>query len=161
MRISMIAAMTDQRLIGNAGQMPWHVPADLKFFKATTLNHTLLMGRKTFASIGNRPLPRRRHLIISRTTPQETLGVEWYTDIAQAIRAAKNAGETELFIAGGGEIYQLALPLADRLYITRIHHPTISSGDTYFPAWDPTQWRQTSQQEAEGCTFVIYDRIPV
>ncbi|MEI7766303.1 MAG: dihydrofolate reductase [Phycisphaerae bacterium] len=161
MRISMIAAMTDQRLIGDAGQMPWHVPADLKFFKATTLDHTLLMGRKTFASIGNRPLPRRRHLIISRTTPPETFGVEWYTDITQAIMAAKIAGETELFIAGGGEIYQLAMPLADRLYITHIHHPTMNSGDTYFPAWDPTRWQLTSHQEAEGCTFVIYDRIPV
>lgn len=105
--------MTPDRIIGWAGGLPWHFPEDLKHFRRLTLNHCVLMGRNTYNSLG-RPLPKRRNLVVSRRSRgPATDGVEWFADIAAAIEWARKHGETELFVAGGGEIYAAALNLAD------------------------------------------------
>src|ERR1035437_9607324 len=101
MLISIIVAMTPERLIGAAGRLPWYLPDDLKRFRKLTTGHCIVMGRKTFSSIG-RPLPKRRNLVISRNPdPPKVEGVEWFASLDEAIKTAREAGETELFIAGG------------------------------------------------------------
>jgi dihydrofolate reductase len=128
MKIAMIAAMANNRVIGKNNQMPWHLPADLKNFKAVTLGKPVLMGRKTFESIG-RALPGRRNLVISRTLPSDTKGVEWFNSVELAIAAAE--ASPELMIIGGAEIYRQCLPLAATLYLTEIDLDI--DGDAYFP----------------------------
>ncbi|NNM87346.1 MAG: dihydrofolate reductase [Phycisphaerae bacterium] len=161
MRISLIAAMSPDRIIGCAGALPWHFPEDLKHFRQLTLNHCVLMGRKTYSSL-SRPLPQRRNLVISRQAkPADTLtgdGVEWFNEISDAIQWADRQGETELFVAGGGEIYTATLNLANRMYLTIVHPEKPVSGDTWFPAWDAAQWTAVERKESIGLEFIIYDR---
>lgn len=158
MRVSIIVAMTPERLIGAAGRLPWHLPDDLKHFRNLTTGHCVVMGRKTFSSIG-RPLPKRRNLVITRNpAPPVVPGVEWFHNVNDAIAAARNSGETELFIAGGSEIYAQAFPLTDRLYITFVHRDFPFQGDTYFPPWDQTQWHPVSHELKGDCEFVTYER---
>lgn len=128
MKVAMIAAMASNRVIGKNNQMPWHMPADLKHFKAITLGKPVLMGRKTFQSIG-RPLPGRRNLVVSRTIPTDSLGAEWFESVGQALAAAESCAE--VMVIGGGEIYRQCLPLAEKLYLTEIDLST--DGDAYFP----------------------------
>ena len=162
MRISLIAAMTPDRIIGCAGALPWHLPEDLKHFRRLTLNHCVLMGRKTYSSLG-RPLPQRRNLVISRhAKPAVTLtgdGVEWFNDISAAIQWADHHGETELFVAGGGEIYTATLNLAHRMYLTIVHLEKPVIGDTSFPAWDASQWTLVQETKSSGLEFLTYDRF--
>lgn len=127
MLISLVAAMAANRVIGKDNQMPWHLPADLKHFKAVTLGKPVVMGRKTFESIG-RVLPGRRNLVISRTPPADSRGAEWVNSLAQALELLQ--GHDEVMIIGGGEIYRQALPLAQRLYLTDIDLTT--EGDAFF-----------------------------
>ena len=161
MRISLIAAMTPERIIGCAGALPWHFPEDLKHFRRLTLNHCVLMGRKTYSSLG-RPLPQRRNLVISRhARPADavtTAGVEWFNQISSALEWARSHGETELFVAGGGEIYTATLDLAHRMYLTIVHPEKPVTGDTWFPAWDATQWTVVEQTKSIGLEFITYDR---
>ena len=160
MLISLIVAMTPDRLIGAAGRLPWHMPEDLKRFKQLTLGHALIMGRKTYASIG-RPLPGRRNLIITHNpAPPAIAGVEWFTSLESALTSAQTAGETECFIAGGAQIYAQALLLAHRLYITYVQEGDGTfHGDTYFPAWDHSQWRTLRREPAPNMEFVTYERL--
>jgi dihydrofolate reductase len=126
-----IAAMAANRIIGRNGTMPWHLPEDLKFFKKTTLGHSVIMGRKTWDSLG-RPLPGRRNLVISRTLASDALpGAEVFRDLA-ALDAA-DLGETA-FIIGGAEIYQLLLPRCASVYLTVL--ADAAEGDTYFPVFE-------------------------
>lgn len=135
----MIAAMANDRVIGKDNQMPWHIPADLKFFKKTTLNKPVIMGRKTFDSIG-RPLPKRHNIVVTRSTDFSAEGVTVVHDTAAAIAAA---GEVdEVVIMGGGNIYQQFLPQADILYLTFIDLDT--KGDAFFP-----DYQQQGQQKGE------------
>lgn len=161
MLISIVVAMTPERLIGAAGRLPWHLPEDLKRFRKLTLGHAMVMGRKTFSSLG-RPLPGRRNLVVSRNANPPAVaggGVEWFTSLDDAVAAARAGGETECFIAGGTEIYAAALKCADRMYITFVQGDSPYQGDTYFPAWDPAQW-QTAQAERVGALeFVVYERV--
>ncbi len=159
MLISLISAMTPERVIGWKGQLPWHVPEDLQHFKRLTTGHCVLMGRKTFDSIG-RPLPRRRNLILSRRIPDPTpADTQWFTQLQEALAAAKQAGEQELFVVGGAEIYTLALPLADRMYISIIKCQTQVTGDTWFPKWNEEDWRIAESRQSQGVDFLTYDRI--
>lgn len=159
MHISLIAAMTPERVIGLNGKLPWNVPEDLKHFKTLTTGHAVLMGRKTFDSI-RRPLPNRTNLILSRTIPAAVpSGTQWFTDIAHAVKTAESAGEQELFIVGGAEIYKLAMPLADRMYISIIKLPSPATGDTWFPQWPDDQWRIADRRHSERVTFLRYDRL--
>ena len=158
MQISMIVAMTPERLIGAAGRLPWYLPDDLKRFRALTTGHCIVMGRKTFSSIG-RALPKRRNLVISRNPdPPKVEGVEWFASLDDAIKVARDAGETELFVAGGSEIYAAAFPQANRLYITFVHRDFPFQGDTFFPAWDQTAWHAVSQELKGDCEYVVYER---
>ncbi|MGL6549449.1 type 3 dihydrofolate reductase [Aeromonas hydrophila] len=137
MMISMIAAMAHDRVIGLDNQMPWHLPADLAHFKRVTLGKPVLMGRKTFESIG-RPLPGRRNLVISRNPDYRADGVEVIDSVEAALALLTGSDVAELMVIGGGHLYGQLLPRADRLYLTRIDLAV--EGDTRFPAFDEGDW---------------------
>ena len=162
MMISMVAAMANNRVIGKDNQMPWHLPADLKHFKQVTLGKPVVMGRKTFESIG-RLLPGRRNIIISRSTPADAKGAEWVTSLEQAFALLQQ--QPEIMVIGGAEIYRQCLPLAKRLYLTKIDLDT--NGDAYFPDYMAAgiNWRQieTSEHQADNmnphhCRFITLER---
>ena len=159
MIVSIIVAMTPERLIGAAGRLPWYLPDDLKRFRKLTMGHAILMGRKTFSSIG-RALPGRRNLVISRNAnPPKTEGVEWFASLDEALEAARVGGEAECFIAGGTEIYAAGLERADRMYITFVQRDFPFQGDTYFPMWDQTQWKASSTERKGDLEYVVYERV--
>jgi dihydrofolate reductase len=142
MKISLIVAMASNRAIGLNGQMPWHLSADLKHFKKITLQSVILMGRKTFESIG-RPLPNRTNIIISNTIGYQPKGCQVFKDIASALKYC--ADKPEVFVIGGSSLYQALFPKAHFLYLTEIHkHFT---GDTFFPEIDQTNWRLLESQK--------------
>lgn len=138
MMLSIIVAMANDRVIGLNNQMPWHLPADLAWFKKNTLNKPVIMGRKTFESIG-RPLPNRHNIIISRT-PQhsDNENITWVTSLEQALDLTQH--NEEVFIIGGGNIYLQALPKVARLYLTHIDAKL--DGDTRFPKYHTEKWQQ-------------------
>ncbi len=133
----MIAAIDEARAIGRGGELPWRLPNDLKRFKALTLGKTVLMGRKTFESIG-RPLPQRRNIVLTRDSSFAASGVEVVHDL-------RNALEDDLFVIGGGEIYALALPIATTLELT-IVQTVIPDADAFFPAWDGADWLEVRRE---------------
>lgn len=138
MRIAMIAAMANNRVIGKNNKMPWHLPEDLRHFKAMTLGKPVVMGRKTFESIG-RPLPGRHNIVISR---QVDLVIEGVTCVTSFEAAKQAAGDCEeLVVIGGGQLYAEVLPQADILYLTQIDLKV--EGDTYFPEWNGDDWQET------------------
>ncbi|MFB2845461.1 type 3 dihydrofolate reductase [Aeromonas veronii] len=139
MKISMIAAMAHDRVIGKDNQMPWHLPADLAHFKRVTLGKPILMGRKTFESIG-RPLPGRRNLVISRNPDYQAEGIEMVGSVEAALALLAGSSVEELMVIGGGHLYAEMLPSADCLYLTRIDLAV--DGDTRFPAFDDGQWQR-------------------
>ena len=139
MKISMIAAMAHDRVIGKDNQMPWHLPADLAHFKRVTLGKPVLMGRKAFESIG-RPLPGRRNLVISRNPGYQAEGIEVLGSVEAALALLAGSAVEELMVIGGGHLYAEMLPSADRLYLTQIDLAV--EGDTRFPAFDDGQWQR-------------------
>jgi len=138
--INLIVAMANNRVIGLNNQMPWHLPADLQHFKATTMSHPIVMGRKTFESIG-RPLPGRRNLVISRNPDLKIEGVEVYNSIESALDACSEA--SDIMIIGGSNLYSQTLQHADRLFLTFIDLDT--DGDAHFPDWTHMSWQETSR----------------
>ncbi len=157
-RISLIAAVASNGVIGREGRMPWHLPADLKRFKVLTMGHAIVMGRKTFDSIG-RLLPGRRTIVVTRQPGYRIEGAAVVHSLEQAIEQAGD--DDEVFVIGGGEIYAMALPMADRLHMTELAITPL--GDARFPAFDRSAWRETSREShrAEDGTafdFVVYDR---
>ncbi len=205
--LNIIAAVSQNGVIGKNGELPWYIPEDLKHFKKLTLGQTVLMGRKTFESILNRlgkPLPDRKNIVITRrddylnstslsakqnentpkspipfpkpktaspepkTTPLELKtispelfeserlveGIQIFPNIENALNAHKNEN---VFIIGGGEIYNQTINLVDKLYITEVHQNI--DGDIYFPEINKTIWRETSRENHDGFSFVIYDKI--
>ncbi|WP_280769416.1 dihydrofolate reductase [Salipaludibacillus daqingensis] len=158
--ISMIAAFSEGRVIGKDGDMPWHLPADLQHFKKVTSGHPILMGRKTFESIG-RPLPKRRNIVLTRDENFQASGVEVIHDVSE-VTPLMNEKE-EFFVIGGATLYELLLPKAERLYITKIEHTF--SGDTFFPIIDEKNWQVVSEQTGVvdeknkyPHTFLVYER---
>ncbi len=137
MLISLIVAMANRRVIGCGNAMPWHMPADLRHFKAVTLGKPVVMGRRTFESIG-RPLPGRRNLVISRNPEWQAADVEVAPSLDAAL--ARLADYDEVMIIGGGQLYAEALPRADRLYLTHIELAV--EGDTFFPDYSGYEWLQ-------------------
>ncbi len=158
--ISLIAAVSRNGVIGIRNSLPWHLPADLRYFKQLTLGHAIVMGRKTFDSIG-RPLPGRTNIVISRVASPAAPGTETANSIDAAI--AMCDGQNELFFIGGGEIFQQVMERAQRLYLTEID-ADIADGDAWFPEFDKTSWteirREPHYDEASKCTFdfVLYER---
>lgn len=160
--LSLIAAMADQRVIGQAGQMPWHLPADLAWFKRNTLAKPVIMGRKTWDSIG-RALPGRLNVVISRDTHFAPVGAVCVASPDAALAAVTDA--PEIMVIGGAQIYAQFLAQADRLYLTQIDAKL--AGDTFFPDYNLYQWRELacSQQPADAknpysLTFRILERLP-
>ncbi|MDI5831868.1 type 3 dihydrofolate reductase [Shewanella xiamenensis] len=151
MLIAMIAAMANNRVIGKDNKMPWHLPEDLRHFKAMTLGKPVVMGRKTFESIG-RPLPGRHNIVISR---QADLLIEGVTCVTSFEAAKEAAGDCEeLVVIGGGQLYQQLLPQADRLYLTQINLDV--EGDTFFPAWKNDEWQETESVAAINADGLEY-----
>jgi dihydrofolate reductase len=158
--VSAIVAMAENRVIGKNNQLPWHLPADLKHFKELTTGHSIIMGRKTYESIG-KPLPNRENIILTRDKNYQAEGCKVVHAIEEAIKLA--AHNKELFIIGGAEIYQQAMPYIHRIYLTVVHH--YFEGDTYFPALN-NEWREISNERHEAdekndyaFSFVVLERI--
>lgn len=164
MRVSLIAAVAENGVIGRGGQLPWRLKADLQRFKELTMGHTIIMGRKTWESIG-RPLPGRRMVVITRQPGYQAEGVSVVGSIEDAFEMARSAGDDEAFVIGGAEVYALALPYVDGLYLTRVHANI--DGDTTFPTIDWSDWRQTTnephaadEQNDHDFSFQVYERQP-
>ena len=139
MRLSIVVAMDDNRLIGNNNQLPWHLPADLAYFKKLTTGKSILMGRKTYDSIG-RPLPNRRNIVVTRKTKISIPGCEVVSSIANALELTK--GEEEVMVIGGASLCEQLLPQVNRLYITKVDGEF--EGDVFFPKYDDSHWQQVS-----------------
>jgi dihydrofolate reductase len=160
MRISLIAASSANGVIGADGTLPWHLPDDFRFFRQTTMGRPIIMGRRTFESIG-RPLPGRRNIVLTRSRDYRADGAAVAGSADEALAAA--AGADEVFVIGGGEIYALFLDRASRVYLTRVDAQI--EGDTRFPELDPDDWQLTSvdahapdERHAWGFEFRVYDR---
>jgi len=163
MRISIIVALDEGLVIGNEGGMPWHLPADLKVFKAATMGKPIIMGRSTYESIG-KALPGRTSIVITRNTDFEAEGCRVAHSIEEALDIAKAESAEEAMIIGGGALYQQTIDITDRLYLTRIAAHLV--GDTHFPVINVEEWQEVSREEyaADGknpfdLSFVVLDRI--
>jgi len=158
MLISLIAAMASNRVIGNKGDIPWKIPGEQKLFKKITLGHTVVMGRKTYESLG-RPLPGRTNIVITRQKDYQAPGCKVVNNLAAAL-AACSPDEQEAFICGGGQLYHESIGMADKIYLTVI--PREISGDTYFPEIVATEFAVTATEDIDGVEpyrFFIYERI--
>jgi dihydrofolate reductase len=154
--INVIVAMTKSRVIGKDGTLPWHLSEDLKLFKAHTTGNIVIMGRKTFDSIG-RPLPNRRNIVVSKSIKdsEKVAGVDYYPDLEHAIAAAQE-GDGRIFIIGGASIYHKMIEKADRLYISLVDGEY--EGDTYFPEIKDELWKVVATEPHTGFTLKIYER---
>lgn len=141
-RISIIAALAENNTIGINGNLPWQIPADLKHFKKLTLHKPVIMGRKTFASLG-KPLPERENIIVSRNPYFAAAGCHVVNSLKEALDYVKN--QEEVMIIGGAQIYAEALPLANRLYLTRVHANI--PGDTFFPQFNIKEWQEIARED--------------
>lgn len=159
--ISLIWAMDENRVIGYQNQLPWRLPEDLKFFKRVTIGHPIVMGRKTFESIG-KPLPNRENIVLTREQGYRCEGCTVMNSMEEFREYAKHK-EEELFVIGGAEIFKEILPEADRLYLTMIHHQF--EGDTFFPVFDIEKWdlqmREVGPKDEKNpyeYEFLIFER---
>ena len=169
MRIALMVAMARNRVIGRNNNLPWYLPGDLKYFKQATMGKPIIMGRKTWDSIG-RPLPGRMNVVISRdpewqapagTTPAKSLG----DALVKAGAQAEIEGGEEVMIIGGGQIYAEALPIVDRMYVTLVHAEV--EGDAFFPEVDWSEWEELGREDFSASennpydySFVVYQRAP-
>lgn len=162
MIVAMIAAVSSNRVIGHRNQLPWRLPADLRYFKRTTLGKPLLMGRRTFESIG-RPLPGRHNIVLSRRRDLAIAGADVVSTPEAAVRLARADGARELMVIGGEEVYRQLLGQAQRLYLTEVH--AAFEGDAFFPEFDRRGWREVfredhdrSAEAAWNYSFVVLER---
>lgn len=162
MILSIIAAVSENNVIGNKGQLPWRLAADMKRMKELTMGHPLIMGRKTHESIG-RALPGRRNIVITHRKDVKFPGCELVSSLQEALAWTKDDPSGEAFIFGGGEIYKQAMEKADKMYLTRVH--AMVEGDVFFPEIDPTQWKEVAREDhpadAENQfphSFITYER---
>jgi dihydrofolate reductase len=150
----LVVAVSENGVIGREGGLPWHLPEDLKHFRRVTTGHAIVMGRRTWESIG-RPLPDRRSIVVTRTPGYVAPGADVAPDLEKALALAY-AGDPEPRVIGGGQLYAAALPRATRVYLTRVHR--VVDGDTFFPALDAAEWVETERREVEGVTYLTLDR---
>jgi dihydrofolate reductase len=165
MVVSLIAALTRNRVIGKNNDLPWHLPDDMRYFMNTTLGHAVIMGRKNFDSLPPKfkPLKDRYNIVISAQREYKATGAAVVSSWEEALQeATKNSARNEIFVIGGAQIYTLALPHADRLYLTEIDADV--EGDTFFPGYDKSEWLEKSrkhhikdEKHAYSFDFVIYD----
>jgi dihydrofolate reductase len=167
MRTSLIVAMADNRAIGLEGGMPWHISADLKYFKRVTMGAPVVMGRKTYESIGY-ALPGRTNIVVTRNKDFHVADADAAHDVAAALRKARAIAEIEggdeVFVIGGAEIYAQAMAEADRIYLTRIHKE--SPGDAFFPELDEGGWQEVAREthppespDGPSFSFTVLDRV--
>ena len=165
-RLSMMVAKASNRVIGRNNKLPWYLPNDLKYFKQVTFGKPVIMGRKTWDSLG-KPLPGRTNIVITRQTDFQAEGAKVVATLDEAVTLAENVafieGQDEAVVMGGAEIYALALPKTDRLYLTEVHAEV--DGDTWFPEYDTSEWKEIGREDfpAEGpnpydYSFVVYER---
>lgn len=156
MHVALIAALAENRVIGRDNQLPWRVPADLQHFKALTMGKPIIMGRKTWESIG-RPLPGRDNIVVTRDTGYQAEGCKVVHSVAQALQVA--AGAEEAMIIGGANLYEQTLDAADRLYLTQIRAEV--EGDARFPDIDMQAWREVKREShpADECNEYAYDFV--
>lgn len=175
MLISIIAALSTDYVIGQNNDMPWQLPADMRYFVRTTKGHPIIMGRKCFESIGSKPLPKRQNIVITRNPNFEAVGCIVVHSLEKALTVAKTYcpetvppsiedDEAEVFVIGGGEIYKQALSIADRLYLTHID-VAVPEGDVFFPEFDENNWEvikkeahQKDEKNPHDYTFVVLKR---
>jgi dihydrofolate reductase len=162
MPLSILVAVAENGVIGHGGDLPWHLSADLRRFKRLTMGHAIIMGRKTWESIG-RPLPGRRMVVVTRQPAYRAEGVQVVKSLKEALDAAREAGDQQPFVVGGAEIYRQALPLATRLYLTRVRADV--AGDTHFPEYPESDWQRLESEphQADGSNdfpfcFELYQR---
>ena len=162
----MIAAVAENGVIGKDNDLVWHLPNDMRYFVEKTKGRHVIMGRKNYESIPDkfRPLPNRPNVVLTRQNDFKANGCTVLSSLDEAIAMAENAGEHEVFIIGGSQIYELGLDLAHRMYITEVH--ASFEGDTYFPQFDKTTWKETSREHHPkderhdfSFDFVLYERI--
>ena len=165
MRISMIAALTKNRVIGKGNRLPWRLPDDMKYFMQTTKGHHVIMGRRNYDSIPEkfRPLPNRTNWVVTRQPNFHAPGCNVVSSLEQAIEKCRLSLADEIFIIGGSEIYSLGLPLSNRLYLTEID--AVLDGDVYFPELPKNEWKEASRishstdiNHAFSFDFVVYER---
>ena len=159
--VSIIVAIAQNGTIGDKNSLLWHIKEDMRFFRTTTSGHPVIMGRKTFESLGSKPLPKRTNIVITRAD-REFEGALTAHSLEEAIRMAD--GDEEIFVIGGAQIYAEALKVADRLYITRVEHDY--EGDTSFPEFDLSAWRLVAEERHERgeeyeypFSFQTFDRV--
>ena len=159
--ISLIAAVARNRALGKDGQLLWHLPEDMRYFRETTRGKPVIMGRKTWESLPDafRPLPGRRNIVISRNPAYEAPGATLAGSLEEAVRLTQD--DAEVFVIGGAEIYGQALPLAQRLYLTEVAHDF--AADAFFPEFSTGEWQEISRSEAKNgagldFTFAVYQR---
>lgn len=165
MKIAMIAAVAENNAIGINNKLPWHLPGDLRYFKAATMGKPIVMGRKTFESL-RKPLPGRTNIVMTRDASWTHEGVKVVSNLDEAIAMAESVamidGVTELMIIGGEQIYRQALPQADRLYLTRVGQSF--EGDAFFPELENEQWREAAREDHETedglkYSYLVLDRV--
>lgn len=160
-KINIIVAASDNNVIGHQNRLLWHLPNDFKYFKNTTLGHSILMGRKTFESIG-KALPERRNIVITRDKDYQGEDIDVANSLHEAINYCRD--EREVFVIGGGQIYKEALPLADKIFLTRVHGTF--EGKTRFPELNPSEWKKISEEKHGkdekhdfDYSFEVYTRV--
>jgi len=153
--LAIVVAMTEDRVIGKNGGLPWHLPEDLKHFREVTMGHAIIMGRKTHDSIG-RALPGRENIVITRRVDARFEGCKVVDTIEGAIAAARRGGDEEPRVIGGSSIYALALPLCTRIFLSEVHQEV--DGDTFFPEVDWADWTETARRFGQGVTYRTLER---
>lgn len=155
MHIALIAAMSENGVIGNHNALPWHLPEELEYFREKTRDKPVIMGRKTFESIGSKPLPNRLNIILTHALHFTALDCKVVHSVEDALKAAGDC--EEIMVIGGAEIYEAFLSVASRIYLTVIHQTCI--GDTVFPTVDWHTWKILSEEKRDGFTLKVFDKI--
>jgi len=167
MKLAIIVAQAANRVIGIENNLPWHLPEDLKYFKQVTMGKPIIMGRKTYESIG-RPLPGRTNIVITRNADFSAEGVRVVSSLDAARELAESIceieGHQEVMVIGGSQIYGQTLPVADRLYLTQVHADV--EGDAWFPEFNVDQWQEMGREDYRACernpydySFIVMDRV--
>jgi dihydrofolate reductase len=166
MKVSLVAAVAENKVIGKNNDLPWSLPDDMKYFMNKTKGHHVILGRKNYESLPEkfRPLPERNNVVVTRQKQFHAPGCTVVHSFEDAMAVARNNGEHEVMVIGGADIYELALPYADRLYLTEIKASV--EGDIHFPEYDKDQWREISRiphnkddRHAYAFDFVLYERV--